>query len=101
MRMSVDVDLKRFGRHNAGGKLAGSGHMCLRRVLLIWTYGDGFDTWLCPVSSGSTNGSVLEMVYLKFGDDDIIPVDIDKIRSTLMTAREVHQSSNTVPIEND
>jgi hypothetical protein len=39
MRMSVDSDLKRFGRHNAGGKLAGSGHMYLRRVLLVWACG--------------------------------------------------------------
>jgi len=49
MRKSVDANLKRFGRHNLGGKLAGSGHMCLRRVLLVLAY--GMDSiWLCPVS---------------------------------------------------
>lgn len=39
MRMSVDADLKRLGRHNADGKLAGSKHMFWRRVLLVWAYG--------------------------------------------------------------
>lgn len=53
MRMSVDADLKRFGRHNAGGKLAGSGHMYLRRVLLVWAY--GMDSTVGCAFSQSTN----------------------------------------------
>jgi hypothetical protein len=52
MRMSVDADLKRLGRHNAGGKLAGSKHMFWRRVLPVWAY--GMDSILvvcvCPLS---------------------------------------------------
>jgi hypothetical protein len=49
MRMSVDADLKRLGRHNAGGKLAGSKHMFWRRVLLVWAYGMDSILVVCPL----------------------------------------------------
>jgi hypothetical protein len=50
MRLSVVADLRRFGRHNADGKLAGSEHMCLRRVLLFWAYRVGSIVVECPLS---------------------------------------------------
>jgi hypothetical protein len=87
MWTSLDADLKRFVRHDAGSKLAGSGHMYMRRVLLVWAY--GIDLILVVPSLK------VRMKYAEdsFGHDDIILVDIDKIRSAQMTAREAQRSS--------
>jgi hypothetical protein len=70
MRRSVVADMVRLERHNAGGKLAGSGHMCsMGRVLLFLAY-EQIRFWLYVVTPNRISREN-ERPRLLFGDDEI------------------------------